>query len=201
MRLRALPVRTLLALGLAVLPALQAAPAPKTPAPKPGDHCLRPLPKPVLTAPQAGVASDAFKKTAAREATETAVLDGGATLTITHWGCRAVMLTFRLEAKGLPDFSKDVAGGYREAARQLRHLATLKARTGFNLEKAAAALEAEAKRAKGLAYIRPAFIPGAGKDQVTVQGAGPVAGKGVNFLAFEFMRPLQKKKPAAHASK
>ena len=198
MRLRALSVRSLLALGLAALPAFGA--APKAPA-KAAGACGRPVPQAVLKAPQAGLVSDTFKKTAEREATETAVLDGGATLTITHWGCRAVMLTFRLEAKGLPDFSKDVAGGYREAARQLRHLATLKARTGFNLEKAAAALEAEAKRAKGLAYIRPAFIPGAGKDQVTVQGAGPVAGKGVNFLAFEFMRPLQKKKPAAHASK
>jgi hypothetical protein len=200
MRLRALSVRTLLALGLAALPSLQAAPAPKAPAAKPGGHCLRPIPRPVLTAPQPGVASDTFKKTSAREATETAVLDGGATLTITHWGCRAVMLTFRLEAKGLPDFSKDVAGGYQEAVRQLRRLAALKAQTGFNLEKAAAALEAEAKRTKGLAYIRPAFIPGAGKDQVTVQGAGAVPGKGVNYLAFEFMRPLQKKKPA-HASK
>jgi len=200
MRLRALSVRILLALGLAALPSLQAAPPPKAPAPKPGGHCLRPIPKPVLTAPQAGVGSDTFKKTAAREATETAVLDGGATLTITHWGCRAVMLTFRLEAKGLPDFSKDVAGGYQEAARQLRRLAALKARTGFNLAKAAAALDAEAKRTQGLAYIRPTFIPGAGKDQVTVQGAGAVPGKGINYLAFEFMRPLQKKKPA-HASK
>lgn len=198
MRLRDLTVPSLLAFGLA---ALQAAPAPKAPSPKPGGHCLRPVPAPILKAPQAGVASDTFKKTGDREASETAVLEGGATLAITHWGCRAVMLTFRLEAKGLPDYSKDVTGGYQEAARQLRRLAGLKARTGFNLEKAAAALEAEAKRTKGLAYIRPAFIPGAGKDQVTVQGAGPVAGKGVNFLAFEFMRPLQKKKPGAHASK
>ncbi len=197
MRLRALTVFSFLAFGLTVL---QASPAGKAPASKPGGQCLRPVPAPVLKAPQAGVASDSFKKTAAREAMETAVLDGGATLTITHWGCRAVMLTFRLEAKGLPDYSKDVAGGYQEAARQLRRLAGLKAQTGFNLEKAAAALEAEAKRTKGLAYIRPAFIPGSGKDQVTVQGAGAVSGKGVNYLAFEFMRPLQKKKPV-HASK
>lgn len=198
MRLRDVIIPTFVAFGLA---ALQAAPPAKAPAPKPGGHCLRPVPVPVLKAPQAGVASDTFKMTGDREASETAVLEDGATLAITHWGCRAVMLTFRLEAKGLPDYSKDVVGGYQEAARQLRRLAGLKARTGFNLEKAAAALEAEAKRTKGLAYIRPAFIPGGGKDQVTVQGAGPVVGKGANFLAFEFMRPLQKKKARARAAK
>jgi hypothetical protein len=201
MNLRALSVRSLLAFGLIALPVLHAGQAAKAPAPKPGDHCWRPIPKPILTAPQAGLVSDTFKKTAAREAMETTVLDGGATLTITHWGCRALMLTFRLEAKGLPDFSKNVPAGYLEATRQLRHLATLKARTGFNLEKAAAALEADVKRTKGLAYIRPVSIPGSGQDKVTVQGAGAVQGKGVNYLAFEFMRPLQKKKPAVHASK
>ena len=197
MRLPALSVRSLLALGLAALPAFGA--APKAPA-KAAGACGRPVPQAVLKAPQAGLVSDTFKKTAEREATETDTLDGGATLTITHWGCWAVMLTFRLESKGLPDYGKDVAGGYQEAARQLRRLAALKARTGFNLEKAAAAVEAEAKGGKGLAYIRPAAIPGSGRDQVTVQGAGP-AGKNGNFLAFELMRVLPRKKAKARAAK
>lgn len=201
MSLRTLSARSLLAFGLLALPVLQAGQAPKAPASKPGGHCWRPLPKAVLTAPQAGLVSDTFKKTAAREAMETAVLDDGTTLTITHWGCRTLMLTFRLETKALPDFSKNVPAGYLEAARQLRRLAALKAHTGFNLEKAAAALEADVKRTKGLVYIRPVAIPGSGQDKVTVQGAGPAQGKAGNYLAFEFMRPLQKKRPAAHASK
>ena len=191
MSLRALSFRSLLAFGLIALPALAAGPAPKAPAPKPGGDCWRPVPVAVL-APQAGVTAHTFTKTAPREAKETAVLDGDLHLAITHWGCRFIMLTFRLESKALPDLSKNVPAGYLEAARQIRHLAKLKARTGFNLEGAARALEAAAKHPKGLAYSRPVSIPGSRLDKVTVQGGGP--SKGGNDLAFEFMRPLPKKK-------
>lgn len=193
MNLRALSLRTFFVLGLLSLPVLLAGQTPKASAAKPGDHCYRPIPKAIL-ASQAGVVSHTFKHTAAREAMETATLDGGVNLSITHWGCRATMLTITVEAKSLPDLSKDVSGGYLEAARQIRHLAALKARTGFNLERAARALEVAAKRSKGLAYIRPVSIPGSAKDKVTVQGAGPNRAKTANDLTFEFMRPLQKKK-------
>jgi hypothetical protein len=189
MNVRILSFRTLLVLALAALPGLHAG----TPAPAaaPERRCARPVPAPVLT-PEAGVASHSFKALSDHEATERAVLDGGLTLTITHWGCQDLMLTFTVEGKSLPDLTRDAQAGYREAAAQIRRLVALKARTGFNLEKAAAALEADAKHPKGLAYIRPVVIPGAPKDRVTVQGYS----KGTlgTRLTFEFMRILPRKK-------
>ncbi len=198
---RALSFRTLLVLALAALPGLHAG----TPAPAaaPVRRCARPAPVPVLK-PEAGVTHHTFKVLSDHEATERAVLDGGLTLTITHWGCQDLMLTFTVEGKALPDLTKDVQAGYRDAAGQIRRLAALKARTGFNLEKAAAALAAAAKKPKGLAYIRPIVIPGAPKDRITVQGYS----KGTlgTRLTFEFMRILPRKKhgvkkPAHHVAK
>ena len=204
MNARILSFRTLLVLALAALPGLHAgAPAP---APAPERRCARPVPAPVLT-PEAGVTNHTFKALSDHEATESALLDGNLSMTITHWGCQDLMLTFAVEGKALPDFTKDVQAGYRDAAGQIRRLAALKARTGFNLEKAAAALEAAAKKPKGLAYIRPIAIPGAPMDRITVQGYS----KGTlgTRLTFEFMRILPRKKhgvkkvakPVHHASR
>lgn len=187
MSLRPLSFRTLMILGLAALPVLRAG----APAPAPGRTCARPAPAPVLKA-QAGLSALAFQAVSDHEATESAVLDGSTTLAITHWGCRDLMLTIGIESKGLPDLTKDVPAGYREAAAQIRRLAALKANTGFNLEKAAAVLEAEAKKAKGLSYIRPVTIPGSPMDRVTVQGYSQ--GKAGTRLTFEFMRILPRKK-------
>lgn len=189
MSLRIQSFRFLLALGLAGLPVLQAGPAPQAPAPT--RRCARPVPAPVLKA-QAGLSALAFQAVSDHEATESAVLDGGTTLSITHWGCQDLMLTFAFESKALPDLTKDVPAGYREAAAQLRRLIALKADTGFNLVKAAEALEAEARKAKGLAYVRPVPIPGSPKDRVTVQGFSK--GKTGTRLSFEFMRLLPRKK-------
>ncbi|HEX9082753.1 MAG TPA: hypothetical protein VF768_10765 [Holophagaceae bacterium] len=185
MSLRALSFGTLLALGLASLPGLHAG------APAPERRCARPVPAPVLKA-QAGLSGLTFQAVSDHEATEGAILDGTTSLSITHWGCQDLMLTFAVESKTLPDQTRDVPAGYREAASQIRRLISLKANTGFNLEKAAAALEAQAKKAKGLAYVRPVGIPGAPMDHVTVQGYSH--GKLGTRLTFEFLRVLPRKK-------
>lgn len=200
MNLRTLSFRTLLAFGLATLPGLRAGMPPLAAAPE--LDCARPKPTPVLR-PEAGVTAHSFKVLSGHEATESAVLDGSLALTITHWGCQDLMLTFSVASKTLPDLSKDVPAGYRAAAAQIRRLAALKARTGFNLARAAEVLEARAKHPKGLAYIRPIVIPGAPKDRITVQGYSHDAAG--TRLTFEFMRILPRKKhgvkKSVHASK
>jgi hypothetical protein len=189
MSFRALSLRTLLAVGLATLPGLRAGTPAAAPAPE--RHCARPVPVPVLKA-QPALSSLHFQPLSDHEAKETAVLDGSVALTITHWGCQDLMLTFALESKGMPDFTKNVPAGYREAASQIRRLIALKAKTGFNLEKAAAVLEAEAKKDKGIAYFHPISIPGTKMDKITVQGSSK--GKTGNRLVFEFLRVLPRKK-------
>ncbi len=167
-------------------PAHGQAPAPMAPKP-----CLRSVPKPIFGGNLPGVTSHAFAKPAkalpdAREATETAVLASGDSVTVSHWGCRFFILTFDVASKArLTTPMTFPAQGYLEAAKVIRQLDALKVKTGFDLGKAAKVLEEAAKNPK-VALIAP--VPLGGKASVAVKAVGPTADKTMGHVQFELMR-------------
>lgn len=157
-----------------------------------GNPCGRPAPKPIVAEGQAGVKAHSFKKTASKEknskeATETLELASGEAIKITHWGCKYTMVTFHVESKALLSMGTGVAAGYQEAAKALRALGAVQAKVGFDLEKAAKALEATALDPK-VANITPVPLGKGSKEQISVKGAGSNPAKTAGFVDFEFMR-------------
>lgn len=156
-------------------------------APKP---CLRSAPRPVFGDKQPGVTACTFAKPAkslpgAREAVETAALATGDMVTVSHWGCRFFILTFDVASKARLSVGSSPAAGYLEAAKVIRQLDALQVKTGFNLEKAAKALEGAAKNPK-VAYVTPVAL--GAKESVAVKTAGPTEDKTRGHVQFEFMR-------------
>ena len=189
------PLVGLLTLGLP-LSAQMKAPGKVNPHPPAasGNPCPRPEPRPIITKGQAGVKAHAFTKAADKdsqktEATETLELESGDSIKITHWGCKFIMVGFECESKARLSMPTGVAAGYLEAVKVLRQLIAVKARVGFDLEKAAKALEAQAKDPK-VSYVKPVPLAKGSRDQITVKGAGPNTAKTAGRVEFEFMRKL-----------
>jgi hypothetical protein len=159
-------------------------------APSARKPCPRAVPKPVFGSGLPGVSSQTFAKPAktligAREAVETAVLASGDSVTVNHWGCRFFILTFDVASKERLSLKAGPVEAYLEAAKVLRQLDALKAKTGFNLEKAAKALEQAAKNPK-VALVVPVSL--GGKDTVAVKAAGTGEDKTKGHVQFELMR-------------
>ncbi len=156
-------------------------------APKP---CPRSVPRPVFGDKLPGITARTFAKPAkalpgAREAVETAELSTGDTVTVNHWGCRFFILTFDVASKARLSVGSSPAAGYLEAAKVIRQLDALQVKTGFNLVKAAKALEGAAKNPK-VAYVTPVVL--GGKESVAVKISGPTEDKTRGHVQFEFMR-------------
>lgn len=152
--------------------------------------CPRAVPKPIFGTSLTGVSSQTFAKPAktqigAREAVETAVLASGDSVTVNHWGCRFFILTFDVASKERLSMKTGPAEAYLEAAKVLRQLDALKAKTGFNLEKAAKALEQAAKNPK-VALVVPVSL--GGKETVAVKATGTAEDKTKGHVQFELMR-------------
>jgi hypothetical protein len=159
-------------------------------APGAAKHCPRSEPKPIFSDKLPGVLSHSFVKSTkndpnSRTAMETAVLASGDTVTVNHWGCRFFILTFDFASKERAPVKVFPAQGYLEAAQAIRQLIALKVKTGFNLDKAAKALEAAAKNPK-VALIVPVSL--GGKDNVAVKEVGLTEDKTKGHVQFEFMR-------------
>lgn len=189
--IRSLRTVTLAALGASLIAQSKPSAHVQPPAPTASKSCLRSVPKPIFGDNLPGVTAHTFTKPAkalpdAREATETAVLASGDSVTVSHWGCRFFILTFDVASKArLSTPMTFPAQGYLEAAKAIRQLDALKVKTGFDLEKAAKALEAAAKNPK-VALITPVSL--GGKASVAVKALGPTEDKTKGHVQFELMR-------------
>jgi hypothetical protein len=124
------------------------------------------------------------------EAKEYVVLASGVSLEVRHGGCESFVTTFRWQSPNIAQNVKSRLDAYLMAAGLLRGLQQLNEHSGFDVVRAASALEAAARKNPKIGFEEQLVVQGDGTDFLQAQVQIDTAGQksGIGFIQVSLLR-------------